>query len=141
MRIDGFNPDNTYLNRSYTIPSSTDAAAVKPELKQGQPSNKDGSNKAESLIEEKPQQKVNRSNASIGDVAVSLGNRDISLVGLGSDGTIQSGIMRKAVSAMQKDSVLHEYQYFVGNGVPSTKTPNGAGEIISDDEDGIIIKR
>jgi hypothetical protein len=140
MRIEGYNPDSTYLNRAYTIPSSTDAAAVKPELKQGQPSNKDESNKAENLIEEKPQ-KVNRSNASLGDVAVSLGNRDISLVGLGSDGTIQSGIMRKAVSAMQKDSVLHEYQYFVGNGVPNTKAPNGVGEIISDDEDGIIIRK
>lgn len=42
--------------------------------------------------------------------------KDSSLSGLGNTGYVKSGYMKKAVNTMQKDSILHEYQYFVGIG-------------------------
>ena len=44
-----------------------------------------------------------------------LKSDDVSLSHLTNIGDIQSGYIEKAVSSMQKDSILHEYQYFVGN--------------------------
>lgn len=75
-------------------------------------------------------------------VIVTIGNRDESLAGLGNIGGIQSGIMRRAVSNMQKDSVLHEYQYFVGSGVVKNADNFDKGPgVITSDEDGVVIRK
>ena len=75
-------------------------------------------------------------------VIVIIGNRDESLAGLGNIGGIQSGIMRRAVSNMQKDSVLHEYQYFVGSGVVKNADNFDKGPgVITSDEDGVVIRK
>ena len=73
-------------------------------------------------------------------VIVTIGNRDESLAGLGNIGGIQSGIMRRAVSNMQKDSVLHEYQYFVGSKVISGAEKLQNAKVISSDEDGVVLQ-
>ncbi|MCR5657074.1 MAG: hypothetical protein K6G06_06390 [Butyrivibrio sp.] len=88
------------------------------------------------------EQKVDRKNSSLSNVTVSLGNRDESLVGLGNIGGIQTGVMRRAVSSMQKDAVLHEYQYFVGSGaVKNADNFNKGPGIITSDEDGVVIRK
>ena len=45
--------------------------------------------------------------------------------------SIATGDMRKAISDMEKDSLLHEYQYFVGN---------QRGQTITADEDGVVTR-
>ena len=45
-------------------------------------------------------------------------------------GGFESGEIRKAISAMEKDSVLHEYQYFVGNRRPETLVDNADGSVV-----------
>ena len=70
-----------------------------------------------------------------------MGNRDSSLVGLSSLGGIQSSVMRKAVSDMQKDSVLHEYQYFVGSGAVRNNAYTTGSKVVMNDEDGVVIRR
>ena len=45
-------------------------------------------------------------------------------------GGFESGEIRKAISAMEKDSVLHEYQYFVGNRRPETLVDNADGMVM-----------
>ncbi|WP_408071632.1 hypothetical protein [Butyrivibrio sp. JL13D10] len=67
-------------------------------------------------------------------------NVDSSLSGLGNLGGIQSSIMEKAVMDMEKDSVLHEYQYFVGNKVISSASELSGSRILSNDEDGVVIQ-
>ena len=67
-------------------------------------------------------------------------NKDSSLSGLGDLGGIQSSIMQKAVMDMEKDSILHEYQYFVGSKVISGVEQLGGSRIISNDDDGVVIQ-
>ncbi|MBR0090660.1 MAG: hypothetical protein IJP92_03065 [Lachnospiraceae bacterium] len=45
-------------------------------------------------------------------------------------GGFESGEIRKAISAMEKDSVLHEYQYFVGNSRQETLVDNADGMVL-----------
>ena len=67
-------------------------------------------------------------------------NKDSSLSGLGDLGGIQSSIMQKAVMDMEKDSVLHEYQYFVGNKVISGALELKDAKVITSDEDGVVLQ-
>lgn len=143
MRIDQYKSDQ-YLNTDYSkqsIPSTGNVGSVRSDFSQKQ--NKANEQVPGSENETKPDQKVKRANASLGNVSVTLGNRDQSLVGLGNLGGIQSNVMRKAVSDMKKDSVLHEYQYFVGNGVQSgvSSRINSSNGIITNDEDGVVIQK
>ena len=48
--------------------------------------------------------------------------------------------MRKAVSDMQKDSVLHEYQYFVGSGAVSSRNLIKSSDGVMNDEDGLVVR-
>ncbi|WP_044913390.1 hypothetical protein [Butyrivibrio sp. WCE2006] len=139
MRIDGY--DDTYLKKIYpdnvSVPDKT-GGEKKHEVASLEGQVSDSSEVASSkdtLV------KTPRKNATVGDVKISLGNRDNSLVGLSNLGLAQSSLMRKAVSDMQKDSILHEYQYFVGNGVDKTDTLGDSSKVILNDEDGIVIQK
>lgn len=77
-----------------------------------------------------------RENASIENVAISFGQYDVSSIDLFGEKGIASGDMSKAISGMQKDHILHEYQYFVGKDLTG-KTNNN---IIAGTEDGVVIK-
>lgn len=67
-------------------------------------------------------------------------NKDSSLSGLGELGGIQSSIMQKAVMDMEKDSILHEYQYFVGSKVLTGAADLKDAKVISSDEDGVVLQ-
>ena len=144
MRVDNLNSDQYNLNRSYNsaaIPSTGTQSGVRPDTtQQRRPEEETTPKKLQPA--EQPVQKTSRGNASLGNVSIALGNRDDSLVGLGNIGGIQSNVMKKAVSQMQKDSVLHEYQYFVGSGVVNNATGRSAdSNILTNDEDGIVIRK
>lgn len=131
MRVDG--RDDLYIGKIYqgSITSPDKVQGVKPE-QTAQTEVKGAEVSKENTPEEVV--KTPRKNVAISDIKVSLGNRDSSLVGLGNLGGIQTSVMRKAVSDMQKDSVLHEYQYFVGSGAVNNV-------VVSNDEDGIVIRK
>ncbi|MBR0092327.1 MAG: hypothetical protein IJP92_11570 [Lachnospiraceae bacterium] len=66
--------------------------------------------------------------SALEDIKVDLSTgakvEDLPFTGFG-DGSI-----REAISAMEKDSVLHEYQYFVGNHRPETLVDNADGSVV-----------
>ena len=136
MKIDGLNGSEGSYGIYNRIPSAVSFLSGKNVSEQRHAT--EGSDKPK----EQEVSKESRSNASIGDVSVSLGNRDESLVGLGNLGGIQSNIMRQAVNDMQKDSVLHEYQYFVGNGAVRNTTDQlqDGSKVIVNDDDGVVIR-
>ncbi|WP_029322229.1 hypothetical protein [Butyrivibrio sp. AE3004] len=137
MRIDGF--DDSYLNRLYpnSFLSTDNVQTVLTDKGSTHDSDsKTGKESAWDAVVKTP-----RKNADIGNVKVSLGNRDDSLVGLSNLGGIQSSVMRKAVSDMQKDSILHEYQYFVGSGAINNRSESDSTRIVMNDEDGLVIQR
>ena len=120
---------------AYNIPSVKDNPQIQPqpEVKQ-QPSPQ----------QEQQQEKKGldltvtpaRENASIENVAISFGQYDSSTLDIYSDMGLASRDMKQAISGMQKDRILHEYQYFVG-GKDLTGKPSN---IIAGTEDGIVIK-
>lgn len=77
-----------------------------------------------------------RENASIENVAISFGQYDSSSIDLFGDIGLASRDMKQAISGMQKDHILHEYQYFVGKDLAGRENQN----IIAGNSDGVVIK-
>ena len=122
---------------AYNIPSVKDNPYVAPVPEAPQ--------EAPQKVEEQKESKSNldltvevpaRENASIENVAISFGQFDSSSLDLYSDMGLASKDMRQAISGMQKDHILHEYQYFVGGKDMTGKESN----IIAGTEDGMVIK-
>ena len=120
---------------AYNIPSVKDNPQVAP-----QPELKQQSSPAQQQEQEKKGLDLTvtpaRENASIENVAISFGQYDSSSLDIYSDMGLASRDMKQAISGMQKDRILHEYQYFVG-GKDLTGKPSN---IIAGTEDGIVIK-
>lgn len=122
---------------AYNIPSVKDNPKVapqpelQPQSKQAQ-QEKEQEKKGLDLTVEVPA----RENASIENVAISFGQYDSSSLDIYGDMGLASRDMKNAISGMQKDRILHEYQYFVG-GKDLTGKPSN---IIAGTEDGIVIK-
>ncbi|WP_022768972.1 MULTISPECIES: hypothetical protein [unclassified Butyrivibrio] len=122
---------------AYNIPSVKDNPQVapqpelQPQSKQAQ-QEKEQEKKGLDLTVEVPA----RENASIENVAISFGQYDSSSLDIYGDMGLASRDMKNAISGMQKDRILHEYQYFVG-GKDLTGKPSN---IIAGTEDGIVIK-
>lgn len=66
-----------------------------------------------------------RQNASLEDVSLSLNESLSSFEMKGRDSDIETLDMDKAVSDMQKDQALMQYQYFVGESNPFMSTEDG----------------
>ena len=136
MALNGIGTFTTGYN-AYNIPSVKDnpQIAPQPEIKQqpGQAQQeKEQEKKGLDLTVEVPA----RENASIENVAISFGQYDSSSLDIYGDMGLASRDMKNAISGMQKDRILHEYQYFVG-GKDLTGKPSN---IIAGTEDGIVIK-
>ncbi|WP_024866800.1 hypothetical protein [Butyrivibrio sp. FCS014] len=122
---------------AYNIPSVKDnlhvnpaAPQTEPKAQQNQEENK-SSKQSLDLTVEVPA----RENASIENVAISFGQFDSSSLDLYGDMGLASRDMRQAISGMQKDQILHEYQYFVGKDMTGKNS-----NIIAGTEDGMVIK-
>ena len=59
-------------------------------------------------------QQISRKDASLEDIQTSLGNNSENSYSVFTGNSIITQDMKKAMSDMQKDQVLQEYQYFVG---------------------------
>lgn len=66
-------------------------------------------------------------NASLEDIRIEFGSENADSNMRGVVGT--TGDMRKAITDMEKDSLLHEYQYFVGNNRSQTLVDNADGVV------------
>ena len=69
-------------------------------------------------------------------MAISFGMYDSSSIDLFGEKGLASEDMKQAISGMQRDKILHEYQYFVGGTDLTGKQSN----IITGTEDGLVIK-
>ena len=133
------NSVNSFVSgyNAYNIPSVKDNPQVapqpelQPQSKQAQ-QEKEQEKKGLDLTVEVPA----RENASIENVSISFGQYDSSSLDIYGDMGLASRDMKQAISGMQKDRILHEYQYFVG-GKDLTGKPSN---IIAGTEDGIVIK-
>ncbi len=135
---------NGYLNgyNSYNIPGvdelkiDSKGAQNNPEVKQ-QPTKeapvKEQENKGLDLTVEEISP---RENASIENIAISFGQYDVSSLDLFGEKGLASEDMKHAISGMQRDKILHEYQYFVGGKDLAGQDRN----IIAGTEDGLVIK-
>lgn len=132
-----------YLNNynAYNIPPAVDnnikvgepqQVQVKPSEAPKQETKEEQKKGFDLTVEEIPV----RENASIENVAISFGQYDSSSIDLFGEKGLASEDMKQAISGMQKDKILHEYQYFVGGKDMTGKQSN----IITGTEDGIVIK-
>ena len=128
---------------AYNIPSVKDPFQIAPQMApQGQDTAPDAAAlEQKSKQSEKPGLDLTvevpaRENASIENLAISFGQYDSSSLDIYGDMGLASRDMKQAISGMQKDRILHEYQYFVGGKDLTGKSSN----IIAGTEDGIVIK-
>lgn len=142
MALNRLNNFNAGYN-AYNIPPAADNLRVNPG---SEPSISPELKENESLDSPKEQPKKEmdltvseispRENASIENVAISFGVYDANSIDLFGEKGLASEDMRHAISGMQKDHLLHEYQYFVGGKDLAGKDRN----IIAGTEDGLVIR-
>ena len=138
MALNGLNGYISNYN-AYNIPSATDNSQVRPNPAEAQ------DNKALSEQQQKPEEKKNsldltvevpsRENASIENVAISFGQYDGNSIDLFGDMGLASRDMKQAISGMQKDQLLHQYQYFVGKDLSGQQS-----NIVAGTEDGVVVR-
>lgn len=107
--MSGFGGISSYYNKAYEIPSVTPKEVEKPdELQQTEQSVSD----TEAL---ETQAAYSRSKAAdLENISLTF-NKEESFDYLGSESSLMSLDVQKAISDMKRDSVLQEYQYFVGS--------------------------
>ena len=74
-------------------------------------------------------------NADVHQIAESFAGRDRVLSDFSTGSEIETVDMRQAISAMQGDRLLQEYQYFVGSAQNAAQ-----GNVISNTADGTVIR-
>lgn len=123
---------NTY-NRIQLLPGQSNREALKPVKVEEQKSPREQS--VQQNVSSAPQMDLKldtirpRVNADIEDISLSLATPS-SFEMKGRDSDIDALDIQKAVSDMQKDSALQQYQFFVGDQTP-----------IVNNEDGIVIPK
>ncbi len=138
MALNGLNGYISNYN-AYNIPSATDNSQVRPSPAETQ------DNKALNEQQQKPEEKKSsldltvevpsRENASIENVAISFGQYDGNSIDLFGDMGLASRDMKQAISGMQKDQLLHQYQYFVGKDLSGQQS-----NIVAGTEDGVVVR-
>ena len=135
---------NGYVNGydAYSIPKASDEIkigqgsaaqqSIEAKNRQEAPEAKEEKKGLDLTVTEVP----SRENASIENIARSFGQYDASSIDLFGERGLASEDMKQAISGMQRDKILHEYQYFVG-GKDLTGKPSN---IIAGTDDGIVIK-
>ena len=131
MGINGINDYSSILN-NYRIPSipSVSIEEVKKQDAERIAAENQAPAKVSSLedvaLPSKP-----RNDAALEDISLTF-NKGDDYGYIGKDSNIYSLDVENAISDMQKDSILKQYQYFVGN--------NNAGAIV-DNADGMVVPK
>jgi len=107
--MSGFGGISSYYNRAYEIPSVTPEEVKKQEQQQQTAS---PVAKAEAL--EVQAIDTRSKTADLENISLTF-NKEESYDYLGSESSLTGLDMQKAISDMKRDSVLQEYQYFVGS--------------------------
>ena len=138
MALNGLNGYISNYN-AYNIPSATDNSQVRHNSADTIDA------KVSSEQQQKPEEKKNsldltvevpsRENASIENVAISFGQYDGNSIDLFGDMGLASRDMKQAISGMQKDQLLHQYQYFVGKDLSGQQS-----NIVAGTEDGVVVR-
>lgn len=108
--MSGFGGVSSYYNRAYEIPSVTPEEVKKQEQQQQQEVLQVA--KAEAL--EVQAIDTRSKTADLENISLTF-NKEESYDYLGSESSLTGLDMQKAISDMKRDSVLQEYQYFVGS--------------------------
>ncbi len=106
--------DYSNLLQNYYVPTIP-SVSVEQVRKQDEQANSISSVQVEnSPSYEETYQAPKRNDAALEDISITF-NKQEGFDYLGKDSDIQSLDMQKAISDMQKDQILHQYQYFVGS--------------------------
>jgi hypothetical protein len=134
---------NGYLNgyNAYNIPPASDLTVRRPDETVVNPQvpsepQKEPPKEEPGKLDLTVSEVSSRENASIENVAISFGVYDASSIELFGEKGLASSDMQQAISGMQRDKILHEYQYFVGGKDLTGKDSN----IITGTEDGLVIR-
>ncbi len=103
-----------------------------------QSSKQDYNNQVESASQ------VTRKDTPVEDLTIGFNTKDSSLVGFGGNFNIATTDMRNAILAMQKDQVLHQYQYFVGSNQALGNVQDSGdaqSNIIYSGEEGVVLRK
>ena len=98
--------------------------------------NSDSTLEQNDVMEDEAEESVFRGNASIDNVAISFGIYDDASRNLFKIDGLVSEDMEQAITGMQKDQILREYQYFVGDDLSGNKS-----SIIAATADGLVIRK
>ena len=98
--------------------------------------NSDSTLEQNDAMEEEAEEFATRGNASIDNVAISFGIYDDASRNLFKLDGLLSEDMEQAITGMQKDQILREYQYFVGDDLAGNKS-----SIIASTADGLVIRK
>lgn len=107
--MSGFGGISSYYNRAYEIPSVTPEEVKKQEQQQ-----QDASPVAKAEALEIQAIDTRSKTADLENISLTF-NKEESYDYLGSESSLTGLDMQKAISDMKRDSVLQEYQYFVGS--------------------------
>lgn len=113
---------------SYQNYRRPDIATVSVEEVQKQDEEKNA--RESSLYTYTPTQDTRTKTADLENISLTF-QKDASFDYLGSESNLENLDIQKAVSDMRKDSILQEYQYFVGS----------SQELLQSSEDGIVIPK
>lgn len=107
--MSGFGGISSYYNRAYEIPSVTPEEVKKQEQQQ-----QAASPVAKAETSEIQAIDTRSKTADLENISLTF-NKEESYDYLGSESSLTGLDMQKAISDMKRDSVLQEYQYFVGS--------------------------
>lgn len=131
MGIGGIN-DYSSLLHNYRVPSIPSVSVE--EVKRQEQENKLQQNTSQlsPTLEEQPVVRAPRKDAALEDISLTF-NKGDDFGTIGRDADIHSLDVENALSDMKKDSVLQQYQYFVGN-------QNTSGALVNN-ADGLVIPK
>ena len=130
MCINGINADSNFIN-NYRIPSIP-SVSVDEGKRQDEELKKVSSSPAlNNTLEDVAISAKPRNDAALEDISLTF-NKGDDYGYIGKDSDIYSLDVENAISDMQKDNVLKQYQFFVGN--------TGTGALV-DNADGVVIPK
>lgn len=129
--MSGFGNIQPYYNKAYEIPSVTPEEIKKQNEQFGVQQQTARIEQQGGTVANQEQQTDNRSRiADLENVSLTF-NKEDSFDYIGSESSLANLDVQKAISDMKKDSVLQEYQYFVGN----------SQNLFANSSDGIVFQK
>lgn len=130
MGINGINNYSNFIN-NYRIPSIPSVSVDEVKRQDEELKKLSSSPALESTLQDAVSSAKPRNDAALEDISITF-NKGDDYGYIGKDSDIYSLDVENAISDMQKDNVLKQYQYFVGN--------TGTGALV-DNADGVVIPK